>query len=77
MKKVNAKKLFLNKTTVATLSRDAMKVVVGGQEACAEDSFDVPVDENEAFLSIATCTHENGSHCKHCDSCCKNTKCSK
>jgi len=74
MKMGNSKKLFLNKTTVAALSRESMKKIAGGTEDCGAEEL---VSEEESFLSIVTCTAENGSHCKRCDSCCVGTRCSR
>lgn len=76
MKQDIGKKLFLNRTTVAALSRDTMKKIAGGVAADCEGSAELE-SEDQAFLSIVTCTAENGSHCKRCDSCCVGTKCSR
>lgn len=76
MKKEHGKKLFLNKTTVASLSREAMKHIAGGSEGC-DNGAEEPISEEDSFLSIVTCKAENGSHCKRCDSCCVGTLCSR
>lgn len=77
MKTNNGGKLFLNKTTVAALSRESMKKIAAGVLEGCEGSIEELVSGDDAFLSIATCTIENGSHCKRCDSCCVGTRCSK
>ena len=76
MKKVNARKLVLNKTTVASLSKEDMKIVVGGED-CEGGGMEELYSDEESFLSVVTCKAENGSHCKRCSSCCVGTLCSR
>jgi hypothetical protein len=82
MEKKQFQKLLLNKTTVAALSREEMEGVSGGivEETCDEPATAKSGAQETAeatFLSIVTCTYENGSHCRRCSSCCVGTKCSK
>jgi hypothetical protein len=81
MEKKTFQKLLLNKTTVAELTKEEMKLTGGIVEESCEEPVTAKTGVQDAaeaaFLSIVTCTHENGSHCRRCSSCCVGTKCSK
>jgi hypothetical protein len=71
MKKVSfSSKLNFNKKTIAKLNETESAAIRGGVGTASDGT------EEAAFLSIVTCKIGK-SHCRHCDSCCKGTSCSR
>jgi len=61
-------KLNLNKQTISVLNNEQTTLIKGGVGGAGEPG--------QALLSIVTC-NSPASNCKQCNTCCKNTFCSK